>query len=316
MNVLLVSLCILATFSCMQMNKIVTPNGAFFGITPSPIPTLLYPNFINTSLSEYNGTFSPEGTEFFYTSEFRNKGFITHTKMNEDGSWRPPSVATFSGTFSDYDPIFSPDGKRLYFTSMRPTKAGKVKSSIWYVEKEDNRWSEPHKIELTNKSEFYNSLTTNGDIYFNIWSTNNLFMATLDSDGNYHVSELDSTINGNYEKGDPFISPSGDYIIFRAIKENGFGRGDLYISYRYKNQWSKPQNLGKSINTAGQEMCPYVTTDGKLFIYASSTSPKKNNMSPSSPISDLLDVSNEVQNGKMNIFVISTDFIEALRPIE
>lgn len=92
----------------------------FFVITPKSEPQLLFPNFINTKLNEYNGTFSPKGDEFYYTTEYNNIGYITYTKMNTDKVWSNPKVATFSGNHSDYDPIFVPDGLRIYFSSTRP----------------------------------------------------------------------------------------------------------------------------------------------------------------------------------------------------
>lgn len=106
-------------------------------------------------------------------------------------------------------------------------------------------------------------------IYFNIWSTLNIYK-TVPTKNTYEIVELDSTINGNYEKGDPFISPSEDYMIFRAIRKDGFGRGDLYISFNTNKSWSKPINLGSPINIIGQEMCPFVTADGNIFIFSSS----------------------------------------------
>lgn len=311
MKLTLFFFCALFLVSCKKPDRLVVrPKGEFFGIEPKSKPQILAPNFINTNMIEYNGTFSPNGDEFYYTTEFNNKGYITYTKMNSDKSWTNPKIASFSGNYSDYDPLFSPNGSRIYFSSTRPIEKN-LGSSIWYVEKQDGHWSEPEYIDFTKKNEFYSSITNDGTIYFNIWSTNNIYKAVPNED-RYTIIELDTILNGDYEKGDPFISPTEDYMIFRAIREDGFGRGDLYISYHLKNQWTKPINLGEKINSFGQEMCPYVTADGKVFIFASSDA-KEQNHHPESSITSLLVESNSILNGKMNIYFSSTEFIEELR---
>ena len=60
-------------------------------------------------------------------------------------------------------------------------------------------------------------------------------------------------------------------------------------------------------------MCPYVTTDGNIFIFSSSKT-EKLKIQPETSIKSLMDISNNIQNGKMNIYYMSTEFIEELRP--
>lgn len=60
------------------------------------------------------------------------------------------------------------------------------------------------------------------------------------------------------------------YVIFCSIRKEGFGQGDLYISFKDDaGNWSKAKNMGSVINTTGHELCPFVTKDGKYFFYTS-----------------------------------------------
>jgi hypothetical protein len=43
-----------------------------------------------------------------------------------------------------------------------------------------------------------------------------------------------------------------------------------YIHYKtVAGNWSKAKNMGAVINTAGHELCPFVTKDEKYFFYTS-----------------------------------------------
>ena len=70
-----------------------------------------------------------------------------------------------------------------------------------------------------------------------------------------------------YSVGHPALSSDGNILIFVSDMPGGFGGKDLYYSVRVSGgkQWAKPVNLGKRINTEGNEMFPYWGKDGILF---------------------------------------------------
>ena len=192
---------------------------------PTKLPVLLAPDLISSSLDEYNGTFSPDGKEFFFTTNTPNKGIISYTRLDEHGEWTKAMVAPFSGQYSEYDPLFSPDGDRLYFSSERPlnNEDSTGNTNIWYVEKQNTTWGDPIHVPLDRQGTFYSSVTREGDIYFNIWDTGDMYKANNTKDG-YKVERLSDTLNSENGEGDPFISPDEDYIIFRGYN-NSLGRG-------------------------------------------------------------------------------------------
>ena len=291
-------------------NKVKTAKGTFMGMRATNTPQLLFPEFIASSLDEYNGTFSPDGTEFFFTTNTPSQGIICYTRMDPNGRWAEPIIAPFSGTYSEYDPLFSPDGKRLYFSSERPVSKtdSSGKTNIWYVERLDTAWSDPSLLELEKTGTYYSSITRDGSVYFNIWDTGDMYKASKRDTG-YQIERLPDVLNSENGEGDPFISPDESYLIYRGYN-NSLGRGDLYISYKIDGQWTPPENLGEPINSAHHEMCPYVTSDGKYFIFASSRMAGKYD----SKAGDVLDVvrgkHRSYDNGQLNIYYISADFIE------
>jgi len=290
------------------------PYGPFLGMQATQTPQLLAPDLIASPMVEFNGTFTPNGKTFFYTSDIPNHGIIAFTEMNEDGTWTAPAVAPFSGSHSEYDPIFSPDGRRLYFSSRRPTEVyeNKTKSNIWWVEKDGDSWSDPTLILLADQDVYYSSLTLSGAIYFNIWSNGKLFKASPEGNS-FQIDTLSDILHTQGNIGDPFVSPDEDYIIFRGYGEDSFGQGDLYISFNINGEWTARQNLGEPINSKDLEICPYVTPDRRFFIFASSRLQSPYSVKPSQAFSELQDKFRTSDNGELNIYYISADFIEKLR---
>lgn len=316
---LLILIIILLGMGCEQKDRpknivdgAITENP-FFGIAATDTPQLLAPKLLASPLNEYNGTFSPDGTLFYYTTDSPNHAYITFTQMKADSSWSEPKIASFSGKFPDYDPIFSLDGERVYFSSRRP-KDGTKKSRVWYVERQDSLWGSPRAVTLTDgeDNEFYSSLTKEDILYFNIWAKGDIYRAVL-LDSVYQVEPLPSIINSGGDKGDPFISPDEDYLLFRGY-DDSLGRGDLYISFNIQGSWTAPENLGEPINSEAHEMCPWVSHDGKFMVFASGrVLQDKVETIPLEPIKKVYDSYDNHDNGQLNLYYVSTDFIQRMR---
>ena len=63
----------------------------------------------------------------------------------------------------------------------------------------------------------------------------------------------------------PSISDDGEKLYFASNRTGGYGGMDIYVSERTKKGWGKPRNLGPKINTTGNELFPFIHTDGTLF---------------------------------------------------
>jgi outer membrane protein OmpA-like peptidoglycan-associated protein len=64
----------------------------------------------------------------------------------------------------------------------------------------------------------------------------------------------------------PTISADGDKIFFASNRAGGYGGMDLYVCEKGPDgKWGKPVNLGPKINTAKNEVFPFIHPDGTLF---------------------------------------------------
>jgi len=69
----------------------------------------------------------------------------------------------------------------------------------------------------------------------------------------------------NYSVGHPALSADGNTLYFVSDMPGGLGGTDLYVSKRTTDGWSKPTNLGSTLNTSGNEMFPVLHNDSILY---------------------------------------------------
>ncbi len=92
-----------------------------------------------------------------------------------------------------------------------------------------------------------------------------LFEASLIDEKWHSLSELPFNSN-EFSTGHPALSADGTVLFFVSDMPGGFGRSDLYYSLKDSDgKWGKPVNLGARVNTEGDEMFPYVDSNGNLY---------------------------------------------------
>lgn len=69
----------------------------------------------------------------------------------------------------------------------------------------------------------------------------------------------------NYSVGHPAITSDGKTLYFSADMEGTVGKADLYKAVYENGEWSTPVNLGKVINTAEDELFPFISDENVLY---------------------------------------------------
>lgn len=92
-------------------------------------------------------------------------------------------------------------------------------------------------------------------------------------------SLISNNINTVFNEGAPTFSTDGQYIIFVGCEtgskgdyeygddRKGYGSCDLFYSQNIGGDWSKPNNLGRPINTKHWETQPSFSSDGKSLYF-------------------------------------------------
>lgn len=72
--------------------------------------------------------------------------------------------------------------------------------------------------------------------------------------------------SSEYKTGHPALSPDGKTLYFASTKPGGKGMSDLYMApINADGTLGTPQRLGDNINTEGNEVFPYVDSNGTLY---------------------------------------------------
>lgn len=98
-----------------------------------------------------------------------------------------------------------------------------------------------------------------------------LWMSTLGEDGLWNPPvNMGNQINTKGDEEAPYIAPDGLTLYFSSDGHPGFGDADIFRTVKNEDgTWSKPENLGHSINTPFREAGIVVSPDGTTAYYAS-----------------------------------------------
>ena len=81
---------------------------------------------------------------------------------------------------------------------------------------------------------------------------------------------LGRNINTESWESSPSLSPDKRALFFSSNRPGGYGGKDLYVSYRLPNgKWGPAKNMGASINTAGDELAPFIHADNATLYFTS-----------------------------------------------
>jgi outer membrane protein OmpA-like peptidoglycan-associated protein len=75
--------------------------------------------------------------------------------------------------------------------------------------------------------------------------------------------------NDSYSCVHPSLSTDGTTLYFASDMPGGFGGYDIYVCKKTAKSWSTPVNLGPKVNTAKNEVTPYINYSGKTLFFAS-----------------------------------------------
>lgn len=165
------------------------------------------------------------------TSNWTGRSYldIYFSAKDENGKWLSPMLlkGDVNGRYHEGPACFSKDGKVVYFTR-----------------------SNVHKNKMVKSSKNENNLK--------------IFRAELVGDKWTNVTEA-SFNSDEYSCGHPTLAEDGKTLYFISDMPGGIGGTDIYKTICDGAMCTKPENLGNTINTSGNEMFPYIHYDGTFY---------------------------------------------------
>ncbi len=303
--------------------------GPYLGQEPPGLePEIFAPGIVSTGLATRDVAMTPNGAELYFAVTLGDRTMIMETHQ-QDGVWTEPAVAPFSGRYLDIEPAISSDGQRFFFLSTRPQpgqeeKPGWVYQDIWVMDREGDTWGEPYNLGApvnTDAPEYFPSVTSDGTLYFTREGEGRI-SATWRSrfvDGVYTEPEmLGPDVNCGSNRFNVFVAPDESFAIVPALGgEDALGGVDYYVVFRSDDDtWSEPINMGPAINQAeGREWSASLSPDGKYLFFMSSRAYGETKIPlTSKSITELLRLSTEPGWGSSDIWWVSAEVIEHLRP--
>lgn len=92
-----------------------------------------------------------------------------------------------------------------------------------------------------------------------------IYQASINNGSLDKVTELPFN-NKDFNTCHPNLSPDGNTLFFASDRAGSFGGMDIYVSKKASDgTWGEPVNLGNKVNTAGNELFPFITSKDLLY---------------------------------------------------
>ena len=279
-------------------------------------PVKFYPETISTQIDKFNTSFSPDGRTIYYTATSQKLGItgIAFQRFAEGEFGSPEFVPFVSADTPMSDVQISPDGSLMLFSTFKDYegKPDGFNFNIWISELKNDIWQKPYPFGspiASSGNEFYPVMTNNKNIYFASDKSGNsdIYFSRYDHGEYLEPVRLPDNINSDKMEADAFISKDETYIIFVRVDEpDGFGKSDLYISFREDEMnWSNPVNMGEKVNSNEIDGSPYVTPDGNYLIFTSGRRTEGIKEKAIDSYAHFSSVVASSDNGSLNFYIMS-----------
>jgi len=192
--------------------------------------------------------------------------------------------------YADTHPVISPDGRTLFFARQEsPQNVGGANDpqDVWYstlANASTKAWNPAKNIGPPINTPGPNGLASvssdgNSAVLINVYKEDgsldpkglSLSRRTKNGWTKPQRIEIDDFYNDDPEHVDYFLGTSGKVLLMAVDRKDGKGQQDLYVTMRKPDgkTWSRPVNLGPSINTKKAEFAPFLAADGKTLYFAS-----------------------------------------------
>ena len=183
-------------------------------------------------------------------------------------------------------PLLSPDGQWLYFTRAmcETNRGGKFTGTDIWMSRYDATiidWGRPSNSEVLNdrSNSAVIGVGERGDILYMLRTTSTKrpqgIYASNKSSESWTKPRLLPVVGLEPDEYlGAYVSPDQTIMIISMNGPDSRGREDLYISLKNeKGEWTKPKNMGATINSSGFEMSPFLSTNKRRLYFASSGHP-------------------------------------------
>ncbi len=191
----------------------------------------------------------------------------------------PEPIDSLNSPVSEENIVLGEDGRTIFFTRKNHQEnLGGIQdmSDIWVSYLESEVWSTPENLAIINDVNYTSPIGfTRGGNYFlynKVRFEKGIYIGEIwVSDASFkNAKKLDiRSFKNRAPVQSGSISQDGRFLMLSIETSIGYGVDDLYVcELQPDGSWSAPRNLGYEINTAFQEITPFLAGDNKTLFFA------------------------------------------------
>ncbi len=242
---------------------------------------------LNSQWSDFS-TIPNEGGMFFISSREREKYILKYQNKDEcffdvyyyeDEGTKPFTAINYK--FHGGPLCFDSSGNTMYYSRNSKKVSGKndrYTHMLFRVERKGENWDKDEVLPFSNVeySCFHPALFADGSVlYFASdmpggFGGMDLYKVVVNEDGTFGKPvNLGENINTPGNEVFPFIHNDGMLFFSSDGYREGFGKLDIYLSFPYGENYSKPQNLGNNLNSESDDFAFYLDKEQKTGYFSS-----------------------------------------------
>lgn len=242
--------------------------------TPGLTAEVFAPGMVSTELYELFSAFTPDMKEFYFVRyDVEDKPSMIVYKY-ENNQWNKSVTGPRVG-----EPFISHDGKTMHLGRR-------------YMERTNTGWSELKSLDAPFKDMRIMRLisSSDGTYYFDTAGEEPIRYSRL-VDGKREAPQM-LELDLGLHNAHPWIASDESYFIWDDQRESGFGKADIYISFKQQNgSWGPAINMGDKVNSERGDSYATITPDGKYMLFNRS-----------------------IDENNVDIYWVDAKIIETLRP--
>ncbi|MEM0941039.1 MAG: OmpA family protein [Bacteroidota bacterium] len=254
---------------------------------PQPIEAL------NSISGDYMPQVNPTGNKLYFTS-VRKGGFDFQDEKSGpndwgediyyaslvDNEWTAPQLLPdpINSRDNDFGSAFTGDGQTMVFVRCDAAD-GLGSCDLYITQLIGDQWSKPVNMgNVVNTDDWESQPTIDADgnkIIFTStrpggYGGSDLYMIEKNHLGLWGVAQnMGSTVNTPFSENSPFLAADGKTLYYSSSGHPGMGGADIFYTVYEEDRWLTPRNLGKPINSKGNDTNFSISAAGNAYFASS-----------------------------------------------
>ena len=228
---------------------------------------------------EYAPVLTGDGRTLFFAAKNRPENFggedVFVAHLTKKGWSEPQIEIDLSHTYGNEAPVsVSPDGNTVLLYQSGTLYRADRTAEGWDVAPlpatiNGSRWQADASLAANGRVLFFAAM---GRTDREVDSSLNIYVSLMDSNGNWgQPFEIGPAINTPFDERSPYLHPDMRTLYFSSESHGSLGQMDVFMSTRLDDsftRWSTPINIGREVNTTGDDWGYKISTDGKLCYFS------------------------------------------------